>query len=356
MAETSLIEWTDATWNPVTGCTKVGPGCLNCYMFRDWPRLHGMGVKGYEGAPDQVALHPERLEQPRRWHTSKRVFTCSMGDLFHSAVPWEFIVQVFNTMAVTPQHTYQVLTKRPGRMAYFAEHIWPNAGLEWEAVGPISCANCGEPYGAHNVNRKHFYVRGDWPGTAWPSNVWAGTSIEQEWDGQRHLVRRLDLLARVPAEVRFVSYEPALGPVDFRKWLPGWCSSGTTFESPRGTERYDIDGSPVYPIDWIIAGGESGPDARPAHPDWFRSVRDQCQEAGVPFFFKQWGEWTDRYTISGSLPSGTSKWIDPKGQFVDWQHDDVPLGSTMVAKVGKKAAGALLDGREYRQFPEVVNA
>ena len=227
------IEWTDTTWNPVTGCTKVSPGCDFCYaetMTRRFPA---------RGPFETVQLHPDRLDQPLRWKNPRMIFVPSMGDLFHREVPWDFIVRVFDVMVCCSWHTFQVLTKRPGRMAYFAEHIWPKAGGRSERPDPTA------------ENFKNRPIR-------WPGNVWAGTSVESQ-----KYAPRLDVLAKVPASVRFCSYEPALGPVDFRPWLDT--------------------------LSWLIAGGESGPGARPADPEWFRQARDQCQVAGVRFFFKQAG-------------------------------------------------------------------
>ena len=290
VADKTRLEWTDATWNPVTGCTKVSPGCDHCYAetFTNRFKRHPF---------TEVTLHPDRMTQPFAWKTPRMIFTCSMGDLFHSAVPWTFILAVFCTMAETERHTYQVLTTRPGRMAYFAEHIWSK-------VAP------------------------------WPANVWAGTSVESQ-----KYAPRLDVLARVPAQVRFVSYEPALGPVDLYPFL-NWCRLCL---DPR--DGHDDKGWGHYcrALDWVIAGGESGPGARPAHPDWIRSARDQCQAAGVPFFFKQWGEWA---------AAGQERAPDSLGHMVLVES---PGGSTIpMMRVGKKAAGAVLDGQEWREFPQAT--
>ena len=298
MANNTAIEWTDATWNPVTGCTKVSPGCENCYMFRDYPRLKAMGVRGYGLGADQVFLNEEVLQKPLGWTKPRMIFTCSMGDLFHSAVPWDFILRVFAVMARTPHHTYQILTKRPGRMAYFAEEILPadyrnNHPLWW------------------------------WD---WPPNVWAGTSVESG-----KYLPRLDVLAKVPAKVRFVSVEPLLGLVDLRPWLPMPISPEVREEllsiyGPEGLPPGSINSRiRNLTLDWVIAGGESGSNARPPQPDWFRAIRDDCQAAGVPFFFKQWGEWSP------------NDLCDPETE--------------LIHRVGKKAAGAVLDGREWREFP-----
>ncbi len=240
MADKSTIEWTDATWNPVTGCTKVSPGCDHCYAESITNRFKRQPF-------EQVQIHPDRIGQPYEWKKPRRIFVCSMGDLFHTQVPWDFVIDVFETMHQTPEHTYQVLTKRPGRMAYFAYEILPYWGMRW------------------------------------PANIWAGTSVESQ-----KYAPRLDVLARVPARIRFVSYEPALGPVDFRPWLesPHLCLEDCGWDN-LAREYHSVECATDAKIHWVIAGGESGPGARPAHPEWFRSTRDQCQAAGVPFFYKQ---------------------------------------------------------------------
>ena len=210
----SDIEWTEKTWNPVTGCDKVSAGCKHCYAEVMAKRQKGMGHAGYENG-FALTLRPDRIDLPRKWLKPTTVFVNSMGDLFHKDVPADFIGQVFQTMAETPQHRYQVLTKRADRLEELA------------------------------------------PWLPWPSNVWMGVSIENQ-----DCVHRLACLKTVPAEVRFLSLEPLLGP------LP----------------NLDLDG-----IGWVIVGGESGPGARPMDPAWARDLRDQCLAASVPYFFKQWG-------------------------------------------------------------------
>ena len=223
----TTIEWTDATWNTVTGCTKISPGCKHCYAERLTRRLMLMGEK--TGSTKyangfNVTLHPDVLEAPLHWKRSRRIFVNSMSDLFHVEVPDEFILQVFDVMRRAPQHTYQVLTKRP-----------ENAVGWWYALGQ---ENLGE----------------------WPASVWMGTSVEL-FD----YTERLDALAHLPAPVRFLSAEPLLGALDITTWL----ENGV--------------------LDWVIAGGESGPGCRPMELDWARDLRDQCAEANVPFFLKQLG-------------------------------------------------------------------
>ena len=226
----TLIEWTDTTWNPVTGCSKVSPGCDRCYMFALYPRLRAMGVKGYQETPDTVQLQPHRLNAPRGWRKPRRVFVCSMADLFHSDVPFDYIDQVFEIMVAADHHTYQVLTKRPGR-----------------AVG------WWEQRGASRYQE-------------WPDNVWMGTSVELQ-----KYRPRIEVLSRLPGEAtKFVSAEPLLEWLDLSPHLD------------RGL------------VDWLIVGGESGPGARPMDLDWARTLRDQAEVFGVQFFLKQLGGWPDK--------------------------------------------------------------
>jgi protein gp37 len=214
MGDKSAIEWTDATWNPVTGCTKVSPGCKNCYAERLALRLRAMGNPRYVNG-FAVTLHRNQLDLPLRWRQPRRIFVNSMSDLFHEAVPENFILQTFEVMGRAHWHVFQVLTKRADRLRALA------------------------------------------PKLPWGPNVWQGVSVETS-----RYFPRIHRLLEVPAEVRFLSLEPLLGP------LPG----------------LPLDG-----INWVIVGGESGPNHRRVSPEWIREIRDQCEKAGVPFFFKQWG-------------------------------------------------------------------
>lgn len=249
------IEWTDQTWNPITGCSRVSEGCRNCYAERMAARLARMGTKGgerYEGTvtwrqkpqwSGVTRFHPDVLAYPLRWRKPRMIFVCSMSDLFHEENTGDEIAAVFGVMAATPQHTYQVLTKRSERM-----REW----FEWVATYRWARAALSAP---------------------WPlPNVWLGVSVED----QEHADERIPHLLRCPAAVRFVSYEPALGPVYLADYLEKRYRTG-----------FPVDGPGVIGLDWIIAGGESGPGARGAHPQWFRDVLDQCAEAGVSFFQKQ---------------------------------------------------------------------
>lgn len=235
MAQGTSIEWTDATWNPVTGCSKISAGCQFCYAERMALRLQAMGQARYTNG-FAVTLHPDLLDAPKRWRSPRRIFVNSMSDLFHESVPLSFVTHVFQTISDCPQHIFQILTKRSQRLREFASEL------------------------------------------RWPENLWMGVSVE---DAQA--VFRIDDLVRVPAALRFLSCEPLIGP---------------------------LDSLPLRGIDWVIVGGESGPGARPMERSWVIEILQACRQAGVPFFFKQWG--------------GTNK----------------------------KRAGRILDGRTWDEMPE----
>lgn len=343
MSDKTGIEWTDATWNAVTGCTKVSAGCDHCYAETIATRF--AGTKAY---PDgfEVTLRPERLDQPLRWKRPRRIFVNSMSDLFHKDVPDEFIAQIFAVMALAQQHTFQVLTKRPGRMRSlllsdrFVEMIDESRPESFEALG-------------------------------WPlPNVWLGTSVEnQHWADVR-----IPLLLETPAAVRFLSCEPLLGPVDLTRYL--WLTGGSTagpFRDYAGRVRGrgGIGGQTITHVaardlHWVIVGGESGAGARPMHPDWARSLRDQCVEAGVPFHFKQRGEWTWNESGSFTVPqqpfSTRTAVMHPagmtamtKGNLFDPFKVGHPNWATRINRVGKKAAGRELDGRTWDEYPAMTS-
>jgi protein gp37 len=300
MSSSSAIEWTDATWNPVTGCDRVSPGCAHCYALELAPRLRAMGVKRYVDARDGgrssgpafgVTLHPDVLEQPLRWRRPRRVFVNSMSDLFHDEVPSYFIDRVFEVMRRCPQHTFQVLTKRPQRMRDYA----------LERSEPAAC------------------VHAPW----WPlPNVWLGVSIEN-----RRFVHRADLLRETPAAVRFISAEPLLGPL-----VP--CGIGCyCFPDVERTLRpwrdgYDGPALALGGIDWLIVGGESGPRHRPIDPQWVRDLRDASLHAGTAFFLKQWG---------GRTPKAGGRELDGR----TW--DEMPAAAA--------SAGAVPRGQEALATP-----
>jgi len=275
------IEWTEATWNPTTGCDRVSPGCDHCYALTLAGRLKAMGASAYQEDGDprtsgpgfKLTVHPDRLDVPLRWTRPRFIFVNSMSDLFHKDVPDEFIAKVFAVMALAPRHTFQVLTKRHGRMrsllssGRFADLVV--AALSTvvdETSGRLPAKDFDAAY-AHVTDRVHV----DEPMPPLP-NVWLGVSVED----QKRADLRIPALLATPAAVRFLSCEPILGPVSFRwaKWAP-LINAG------------HLDG--LRGIDWVIVGGESGPGHRPIDPEWVRSLRDQCSDAGVAFLFKQWG-------------------------------------------------------------------
>jgi protein gp37 len=214
MATISNIEWTEMTWNPVTGCLKVSPGCKNCYAERMAKRLHAMGSDRYKDA-FKPTLHEDLIDLPKRWKKPRVIFVNSMSDLFQDAVPDRFIHRVFASMQECPQHTFQILTKRSERVRTLGATL------------------------------------------PWPGNVWMGVSVEDA-----RVMDRINDLASVPAQVRFLSCEPLIGP---------------------------LENLPLKDIHWVIVGGESGPGARPMRPEWVESIHRQCRRNDVPFFFKQWG-------------------------------------------------------------------
>ena len=258
MSGKTKIEWTEATWNCITGCSKVSQGCRFCYAEREWPRLAAPREKPniYTGRDfTDVRCHPEKLNIPLRWTKPRRIFVNSMSDLFHEAVPDEFIHRVFGVMASAEQHIFQVLTKRPERMLAFVK----------SSNRPVE-------------TRFGWYFGGPFP----LRNVWLGVSVEDQATADE----RIPVLLQTPAAVRWISAEPLLGPVN----LANLDAGDGTFYSARTGEHWDVDRSyrgNVGKLNWVVAGGESGPKARPSHSDWFRGLRDQCQVAGVPFFMKQ---------------------------------------------------------------------
>lgn len=340
VSDKTKIEWTDATWNPVTGCTKVSPGCDHCYAETIAHRF--AGTKAY---PDgfQVALRPERLDQPLRWQKPRRVFVNSMSDLFHDDVPDEYIGSVFEVMAKAERHTFQILTKRPGRMRSLLKR-WAAQGEAEDWAGPGTA-----------VFRRADKV---WVGPVrWPlPNVWLGVSAED----QRWANVRIPVLLDTPAAVRFVSAEPLLGTIDFEH-LTGISSLTPDWVGGPGGGS----GTPHPLLDWVIVGGESGRGARPMHPRWVRSIRDQCLFAGVAFHFKQWGEWAPApwHGTDGATHAFTGGAYIERGQlaehFMELDHGptsadrdlDAPPGALGMRRDGKRIAGRELDDRTWSEFP-----
>lgn len=331
MGDKTRIEWTDATWGPVTGCTKVSSGCDNCYAESIATRF--AGTKAY---PDgfKVTLRPERLDQPLRWKRPRRIFVNSMSDLFHQDVPDEYIARVWAVMALAPQHTFQVLTKRHGRMrSLLSSPTFPR--MVEAAARPLA-----------NERRLDWLESRGW---TYPlPNVWLGVSVED----QKTADLRIPALLDTPAAVRWLSCEPLLGPVDLSDHIDRWCEDdcgtcdwGHCNQAAVAVRRDYTHDDPNYVsmlsvcaahrgIDWVVVGGESGPRARPMHPDWARSLRDQCAAAGVPLVFKQWGEWA---------PDVSSR---PQARRL------VQVDGTWMGRYGKKAAGRELDGATHDGYPE----
>lgn len=329
------IEWTEKTWNPVRGCSVVSEGCRNCYAMNFATRFAGKG-EPYEGLAyrnesgahwtGKVRLIEEHLEDPLRWKKPARIFVNSMSDLFHESLSFGQIFRVLMVMQQCPRHEFQVLTKRPARMKEF---------FEWLNIWGIPTALA--------MGFSEYY---EWP---YP-NVWLGISCED----QKSFDERWPYLRDTPTWTRWLSLEPLLGPINARSALIEdhyYCDVSDDPDDPTPAHRC----SPA--VNWVVVGGESGPHARPMHPDWARSLRDQCVSAGVPFFFKQWGEFVpladrpeilseenehdiyrDRIKIRGVNRAGDRKTCaeDEGGE---------------VVRVGKKAAGRLLDGREWSEYP-----
>ncbi len=270
------IEWTDATWNPVTGCTRVSEGCRNCYMARTVPR------QGQD--PWTVVLHPDRLDQPLKWKKPRRIFVNSLSDLFHEDVPDEFIVRVYAVMIAASWHTFQILTKRPARrqvlryQAAFCEAVVDNA------AGLINKMRDRRSYNG-TVNMARWHARA-------ARNIHEGVSIED----QASATERIPLLLRTPAAVRFLSCEPLLGPLNIDHLALGRYPDITQFMQP------------IPRVDWVIVGGESGPGARPCDVAWIRSIRDQCKAAGVPVFVKQLGGYVSDRNDAGFEGDEPTAW------------------------------------------------
>jgi protein gp37 len=359
MADKSTIEWTDATWNPIRGCSRVSEGCRNCYAERVAIRFNGPG-QAYDGLAKITNGHPqwtgkvafiqEHLHDPLKWKEPRRIFVNSMSDLFHESLSDNHIAAIFLTMAAcaedstvrkmkgTGAHTFQILTKRPLRMLNF-------------------------------INEFKFPSGKTLADTPLP-NVWLGVSVEN----QKAADERIPLLLSTPAAVRWISAEPLLGPIDLERIAVKLSNPRPDLGDPTHASALFDHAGDTAKVGWVVAGGESGPGARPMHPDWARSLRDQCKSAGVAFFFKQWGEWLPALVHSGGLATSWSAANDQKfgkdfkmlGRvysegnplFDDRKFDSLQMQDdcTMMIRVGKKAAGRLLDGVEHNEYPEYPEA
>lgn len=292
-AQTS-IEWTQRSWNPIRGCSRISEGCRHCYAEQIAARFSGVG-QPYEGlATRSPARWTGKLQfikkdvcAPFSWKKPQCVFVNSMSDLFHEDVKFDWLVEIFYVMLKATKHTFQILTKRAGVMSQQVPRV-------------MAKLNINDPL----------------------TNVWLGVSVED----QKTADERIPLLLQTPAAVRWLSCEPLLGTIDL---------DGNSDPIRRGVQHWDYFRMSKEKIDWVVVGGESGTGARPMHPDWARSLRDQCTAAGAPFFFKQWGAWWPSENDHSPTIYRGHVWPD----------------GTLALRVGKKNAGRLLDGREWNEFP-----
>jgi protein gp37 len=326
------IQWTDAVWNPVVGCRKVSDGCKFCYAEVMANRLSANPATSarYAGTiqkgkwTGEVNLVEHLLDEPRHWTKPRRVFVDSMSDLFHESVPFEFILSVYDVMLGCPQHTFQVLTKRPERALEFYHFI----------IGK------GFPFTRTGCTR----------------NIWLGVSVEN----QKAADERIPILLRINAVVRFLSCEPLLGPILLDNGESSWLTCNGNEPSEEACESYAYMGDHFHGIDWVICGGESGTHARPMHLAWARALRDQCQAANVPFFFKQWGEWLSDSQIIEHDPRHWPRFTKAHFGTLDidgtWNPGIYPAKFPIERQecmyhLGRKNTGDMLDGKEWHQFP-----
>lgn len=412
MATNTRIEWADATINPLVGCSKISPACDHCYAERMAARMvHNPAVaQRFAGTVDahgkwtgKINLFPSEMKKALRWRKAQRIFVGSMSDLFHDDVPDEFLDTVFaymlasHTLANCANHTFMLLTKRPDRMREYLSAApsalierWAKAGDGWIILdnedvlfsefifshASWELSNHGPKYAPWAYTEHLFPL----------PNVWLGTTVED----QARADERVPELLATPGALHFVSCEPLLGPVDLYRWLLiGWqCQGCKGFFRGRhrqicpdcgregfwsGSHDFDGHGSHgLRGLGWVIDGGETGPGARPSHPNWFRSHRDQCAEAGVPYFFKSWGEWgTTRIDMSTGAPAWDvfhdfnhycckaptrmtkgDKLICPDGHVPQYgcaEGKSYPMA--IVSRVGKARSGRLLDGAEHNAIP-----
>lgn len=406
MGDKSKIEWTDATWNVVTGCARVSEGCRNCYAER-LAATRLAHVPAYEGLAEMTPAGPrwtgavrfniERLALPLRWAKPRMVFVNSQSDLFHEGLTNEQIAAIFGVMAACPQHVFQILTKRAERMrAWFEWVSQPDAFAMSNPIGRV--VTNGAVLLDKQQRGKLALGRMRWP----LPNVWLGVSAED----QAAADTRIPLLLECPAAVRWISAEPLLGPVDLARWVAGGRTTmhmsanvegalrnrsfsgliaddgrelseaeaeaqlrelqrhGVRLIAANGCDNFDPEtgcrGHACPRLDWVVVGGESGPGARPMHPAWAEQIRDACVAAEIPFFFKQWGEWApgDAVEAHRCAPIG---WYEDNPEDGGKERRTWPDGfnhgqrcpgmDTMVYRVGKRVAGRMLDERTWDQMP-----
>ena len=348
MADHTGIEWADATWNPIVGCSIVSPGCTNCYAMAMAARIEAMQAGSHYAGTTQASkagavwsgrlkVAPEHVfTQPLRWRRPRRIFVNSMGDLFHEDAPDAWIDRVFAVMAMAPHHTFMVLTKRSARMR---DYVGTRAG-DWMLHWPDAARKAGALLGDVAALRAVPFPL---------PNVWLGVSTED----QRRADERVPDLLATPAAIRFVSAEPLLGPLKLfslnerrgqRGTITDWHDAlrGLRFGPSEETAGLDL----------VIAGGESGPKARPMHPDWVRSLRDQCAAAGTAFFFKQWGGWAPLTKARPAHVSTIPNVAWPDGTLQPGRAEDHGGEGIQMFRATKEVAGRLLDGVEHNAMPE----
>ncbi|PHY20897.1 DUF5131 family protein [Caulobacter sp. BP25] len=366
MSDRTAIEWTDATWNPIIGCSVISPGCTNCYAMRlagtrlkNHPTREGLTIETKAGPVwnGEVRLREDELRAPLRWTRPRNIFVCAHADLFAEQVPWSWIDKVFAIMAQAAHHTYQVLTKRPDEAKRYID------ALPARRLGTGHSALDNAP---------------------WPlPNVHLGVSVEDKPRADE----RIPILLATPAAKRWISAEPLLGPLNLTRlkapihvpedadmdWRFDALNAGDIYEYDAGDGYWDSGDGPWHEgLDWVVVGGESGPGSRPMHPDWATRIRDDCANAGVPFLFKQWGNWLPVSQMADGMsddlyhPAPKS---NPEGRRRckvanlvlsrdghqprpgDPREDLAGEGSMLMFEVGKKAAGRLLDGVEHNGMP-----
>jgi protein gp37 len=325
------ISWTEQTWNPIRGCSRVSEGCRNCYAERQAFRYSGPGM-AYEGLVQvsavgvrrprwngTVKVVEEAMLAPLHWKRPRRVFVNSMSDLFHENVTDATIDRIFGVMALAPQHTFQVLTKRPERMRQYM-----TAHGHRQRIYVQATLTANGDFSRFPLHMAHHRSSGEgW----WPlPNVWLGVSVED----QKAADARIPLLLETPAAVRWISAEPLLGDINLHPFLCVYWHAGA--DEQRWCDL--ICRLRPHGLDWVVVGGESGQEARPMQLEWARALRDQCVTAGVAFHFKQWGEWAPR-SVEGLAA-----------------HEYFPAAAAPLQRLGKKAAGRLLDGRTWDQYPK----
>lgn len=347
MADGTKIEWADATLNVINGCTIVSPGCEHCYAMRlaatrlkHHPSREGLARihNGHAQWTGEVRFNEKVLLDPLHWRRPRKIFWNAHGDMFHPKVPDEWIDRCFAVMALTPQHIHQVLTKRPERMRDYLRTPARHTTILFAMATILGGELVFDPL-------KH----------PWPlPNVWAGVSVED----QQRADERIPILLDTPAAVRWLSCEPLLGPINLSAWAQpvhhhpdNQDRNSPAMQSLIKAARDELGGG----IDWVVVGGESGPGARPMHPQWARSLRDQCAAAGVPMVFKQWGEWQpfDGATMLARCAPEQGNRSMPPAIITMFENLDESGLQESLWRIGKRDAGRLLDGREHLEFPDL---